>query len=342
VAGRVKEIAVDIGTQVAAGQIIAQLETEEFDLKVQQADAQVEQARASVGLKPGVPDDKLDRGKAPPVLQELATLHEAQLNVQRIRGLAGKGVMTDEEIQAREAALHVAEARYRSALNAVDEQVALLRLRRAEQALAVQNRQDAVVKAPFAGVVQEKHVAPGSFVNVGQAVVTLVRTDPLRFRAGVPERSAIGVGVGQPLRIFLEGFAEPIKARISRISPSLDVSSRALIIEADIENKTGQLRTGLFAEGEILVDASQQVLAVPAASVVTFGGVEKVWIVKDNKGYPQPIRVGRREGNRLEVLSGLESGMWVFSNGGEGREGVVRVVRDPPDRDAGRDALLGG
>jgi RND family efflux transporter MFP subunit len=339
-AGRVKEVLVDIGTSVTEGQRVAVLETEEFDLKVQQAQAQVDQARATLGLKPGVPDEKLDPRRAAPVLQEIAMLEEARLNVNRVRGLIGKGVVTQEEIQAREAALRVAEARFASALNAVDEQIALLKLRRTELALAVQNREYAVLKAPFVGVIQETHVAPGSYVNVGQPVATLVRTDPLRLRAGVPERSAIGIAEGQPVRVFLEGQPKPLEARISRISPALDVSSRALIIEADIENSGGRLRTGLFAEAEILVDAQQQALAVPASSVVAFGGVEKVWTVKDNKAQPQPIRTGRREADRVEVLSGLEAGQWILTNGAEGREGMVRAVRDKP-QPGDRAALLG-
>jgi membrane fusion protein (multidrug efflux system) len=307
---------------------------------VQQAEAQVAQARATLGLKTDVPDDMLDPNKAAPVLQEIAMREEARLNVNRVRNLAGKGVVTQEEIQAREAALRVAEARYASALNVVQEQVALLKLRRSELALAVQNQQDAVLKAPFVGIIQESYVAPGSYVNVGQTVAALVRTDPLRLRAGVPERSAIGVSEGQLVRVSLEGQPKPLEVRISRISPALDVSSRALIIEADIENPHGRLRTGLFAEADILVDAEQQALAVPATSIVAFGGVEKVWTVSDNKAQPQPIRTGRRDGDRVEVLSGLEPGQWILTNGAKGREGVFRVVRDKP-HPGDRAALLG-
>jgi RND family efflux transporter MFP subunit len=339
VAGRVKQVLVDIGSLVKHDQVVAVLDAEEFDLKVQQAEAQVEQARATLGLKPGVPDNKLDPTRAAPVLQERAMLEDARLNVQRVRGLAGKGVVTQEEIQTRESAQRVAEARYASALNGVQEQIALLALRRSELALAHQNRKDIELKAPFDGVIQETHVAPGSYLNIGHPVATLVRINPLRYRAGVPERSALGVEVGQSVRVFLEGQTAPLETRISRISPSLDVSSRALIFEADVENAAGRYRSGLFAESEILVDASEQALAVPATSVVAFGGVEKVWIVQESNAHPRPVRTGRREGQYVEVLDGLKPGELVLSNGEQGREGVVRVERapranQPPDRAA--------
>ena len=343
VAGRVKEVLVDIGTPVEAGQSVAVLDTEEFDLMIQQAEAQVAQARATLGLKPGVPDDQLDPRQAAPVLEERAMLEEARLNVERVKNLAGKGVLTQEEIQARESALHVAEARYAASLNAVREQIALLKLRRAVLALAEQHRQDATLRAPFVGVIQETYVAPGSYLTVGQQVAALVRTNPLRFRAGVPERSAVGVTVGQPLSIMLEGQSKPVQARISRISPALDVSSRSLVIEADIENSSGRLRTGLFAEAEILVDTDQQALAVPERSVVSFGGVDKVWKVNESKAHPQPIRIGRRDGDLVEVLDGLKPGDMVLSNGEQGREGMVRAVRDDPSSPGSdRAALLGG
>jgi multidrug efflux pump subunit AcrA (membrane-fusion protein) len=185
VAGRVKEVLVDLGMRVETGQVVAKLDTEEFDLKVQQAEAQVAQARAT------------EPTKAPPVVQEMALLEDARLNVQRVRDRLSKGAFTQEEIQTRETAMHVAEARYRST---------------------------------------------------------------------------------------------PIEAKISRISPTLDISSRALMIEADIDNRAGRWRSGLFAEADIIVDADQSVLAVPLTSVVAFGGVEKVWAIKDNKAEPRPIR----------------------------------------------------
>jgi RND family efflux transporter MFP subunit len=185
-----------------------------------------------------------------------------------------------------------------------------------------------VLKAPFVGIIQQKTVAPGSYVSVGQPVVTLMRIDPLRFRAGVPERTAVGVSVGQTVKIFLDGQPAPIEAKISRISPALDLSSRALMIEADVENGQSRWRSGLFAEAEILVDAEQQALTVPVSSVVAFGGVEKVWAVKEDKAEPRPVRIGRRDAKFVEVLDGLSAGDVILADGRQGREGAVHVNRE--------------
>jgi RND family efflux transporter MFP subunit len=329
VAGRVKQVTIDLGSIVEHDQVIAQLESEEFDLRVLQAEAQVGQARAALGLAAGEPEESLDPAKAAPVLQEKAVLEEARLNLVRRRSLMSKRVITTEELQQAESLLRVAEAKYESAMNMVHANLALLAVRKAELATAKQIRSDAVLKAPFAGVIEAKHVAPGSYVNVGDPVATLVRANPLRFRAAIPERSSTRIRVGQNVRVFVEGESEVVNATVSRVSPSLDLASRSLLIEADIDNGAGRFRTGLFAEGEVVVDANDRALAVPQTSVVSFAGVEKVWVVRDGKATSQRIRTGRREAGLVEVLEGLQAEDVVLSDGRQGREGPVRVDHAP-------------
>ena len=238
-----------------------------------------------------------------------------------------KRVITTEELQQAESLLRVAEAKYESALNMVHANLALLAVRKAELATAKQIRSDAVIKAPFAGVIEAKHVAPGSYVNVGDPVATLVRANPLRFRAAIPERSSTRIRVGQSVRVFVEGETDVVNATVSRVSPSLDLASRSLLIEADIDNGAGRFRTGLFAEGEVVVDPNDRALAVPQTSIVSFAGVEKVWIVRDGKATARRIRTGRREAGLVEVVEGLQPDDVVISNGHDGREGPVRTHR---------------
>ncbi|MEX2121380.1 MAG: efflux RND transporter periplasmic adaptor subunit [Pirellulales bacterium] len=343
VAGRVREVMVDLGSVVSAGDVLARLEAEDFDLRVQQAEAQINQARAALGLKPGDDDERLDRTKVPLVLQERALLDEARLNDERARQLIEKNVITTAELQATEAALRVAEARFESALNSVEEQLATLAVRKAELAVARQSQSDAVIRAPFSGVVQQRHVGPGVYLNVGQPVAALVRTDPLRFRAGVPERQSARLAVGQAVRLSVEGMEQPIEARISRISPALDLSNRSLTIEADVANPNFALRSGLFAEAEIVIDAGQRALAVPAPAVVEFAGVEKVWLVRKGQAGEQRVRTGRRNGQWIEILDGLQEGDQVVARGEQGRAGQVTVLIEPGGTiEAGDSGLVRG
>lgn len=308
VAGRIKKVPVDMGSTVSQGGLLAELETDEFRLKVQQAQAELEQARAKLGLKPGQSEDTIDRARLPSVAQEEALRNQAQANLKRAESLASENVIAQEELDQRKAELEVAEARYRAALDAAAEQIALIRVRRAALALAEQNLADAQILAPFDGTVEQRHVAPGSYVQVGQPVVSLVRTDPLRFRAGVPERQAAGVRGGLAAKVKVEGWTEPFLCKLSRVSPALDLSNRSLSIEIDVPNPAGRLRAGLFAEAEIEVDPHARTLVIPARAVREFAGVEKVRVLRDGQAVERVVRAGRREKDRVEVLDGLSEG----------------------------------
>jgi len=319
VAGRVQQVHVDLGSRVAAGDLLATLEPEDFDLHVRQAESQLEQARVKLGLKPEEDEEQLDRKQIPDVEREEALLNQARANLKRAESLTPNNVITAEELDQYRAELQVAEARYRLALNVVEEQIALIGVRRAELALAKQARVDAELHAPFAGSVQQRHVAPGTYVQVGEPIVSLVRTDPLRFRAGIPERQAARLREGQPAVIHLEGLETPLEGAVSRISPALDLSNRSLCVEIDVSNPGARLHVGLFAEAEIVVAPDAQAVSIPSSAVRDFAGVEKVWMVEKGHVSERVVTTGRRGGDWVEVLSGLAAG-----------DVVVRQPQDGP------------
>lgn len=323
VAGRVKEVKVDIGSSAKAGEVLVTLENEDLDLRAKQAEAQLEQARAKLGLKPGEDALKLEPNKVPSVVQEEAVRNEARSNYNRASSLVPQKAISQEELQGRLAELEVAEARVRSALNGVDEQLALVGVRQAELSLARQIRADADVRAPFDGLIQQRFVAPGAFLQVGQQVVSVVRIDPLRFRGGVPEREAMRIRVGAKIQILPEGVPKPLVAKLTRISPALEMASRALMVEADVPNPGARLRAGLFAEGEIVVDDTAQTLALPASAISKFAGVEKVTVVSDGKAGERLVRTGRRHEGWVEILEGVKAGDQVVLEASSVRPGKV-------------------
>jgi membrane fusion protein (multidrug efflux system) len=223
-----------------------------------------------------------------------------------------------------QAAEKVAEAQLASALNAVNEKIALIRVRAAELALARQRLEDAEIVAPFCGIVQQRHVAPGSFVQVGQAIVTLVRTHPLRYRGVLPERYAHWLSIDQPVRVMLPAGADPCLSQVSRISPSLDPASRSLTFEAEVDNAGGRLRAGQFAEATVEIDSNRQALVVPAGAIVEFAGTEKVWKVADGRCREHPVQTGERREGWVEIVHGLSAGDVILVDGGLGREARVR------------------
>jgi len=108
--------------------------------------------------------------------------------------------------------------------------------------------------------------------------------------------------------VDLEGDAADHSGRVARLSPSIQEQSRTLIVEAEVANPSGRLRPGSFARAEIVVEADRSAVIVPVSAVVTFAGVERVFVVADGRAVERRIRTGRRAGDRVEVLEGLSAG----------------------------------
>ena len=320
VAGRVEQVSVEIGSRVQKDKtVLATLDVRDLRLREQQAEAQLAQACAKLGLKPADDETKLNPAELPAVREAASLRAQAQENWKRAQDIRvnQKEAITDEEFEERKAAWEVARAKHDAAINDAREQIALVGVRRAELGLAKQVLEDARILAPFDGIVKQRYVAPGAYLQVGQQVVSLVRTDKVRFRAGVPEREAVLVREGQKVDLKIEGQPAPYHAAVSRIAPALDPANRSLTVEADLPNPELRLRAGLFAEGDIAVDPDAKTLAVPAAAVSEFAGVEKVWLVRSGKAEPRRIETGRHDGSRVEILTGLSAGDVVAADAGK-------------------------
>ncbi|HWS85952.1 MAG TPA: efflux RND transporter periplasmic adaptor subunit [Pyrinomonadaceae bacterium] len=326
VPGRVNAINVDLGSVVRRGQVIAQVEPGDYRLRVQQAEAALQQARARLGLQPQGDDDRFNPEETGTVRQARAVLEEARQNRQRIASLVESGVVARAEYESADAAFKVAQGRYQDAVEEIRNRQALLAQRRTELSLAQQALRDTTVVAPFDGLVQERHVSVGEFLGAAAPVVTIVRVNPLRFRGEVPERDAATVRAGQPVRVTVEGDRGLYAGRIVRLSPTINQQNRVLVVEAEIANPGG-LRPGGFARAEIVTNSGDMAVTVPANAVVTFAGIEKVITVEDGKAREKPITTGRRAETWTEVLSGINVGEAVVLDPGNLQSGQpVNVV----------------
>ncbi|HWP34495.1 MAG TPA: efflux RND transporter periplasmic adaptor subunit, partial [Thermodesulfobacteriota bacterium] len=308
VAGRLVEIAVDLGSRVRKGTVVARLDPTDFRLRAAQAEAALQQARVRLGLPPEGPDDRIDPEETALVRQARAQLDEARLTRDRMATLWEQQLVPRAQLDAAVSALLVAEGRYQDAIEEIRNRQALLAQRRSELEIARQQLADTVLYAPIDGTVRERHASAGEYVAAGAPVVSLVRTHPLRLRLAVPERAAAEVRVGQAVRVSVEGDRTVHTGRVARMSPAIDEATRTLLVEAEVPNEAGRLRPGAFARAEIVVPADRPVVLVPASAVVTFAGIEKVLTVRDGRAVELPVRTGRREGDRVEIVEGLVAG----------------------------------
>jgi RND family efflux transporter MFP subunit len=327
VAGRLKSISVDLGTAVKRGQLIAQLEPEDYRLRVEQAQASIGQARARLGLSPEGTDDRIDAEKTATVRQAQAVLDEARFNRSRAQKLVEQGVVSRAEYDSANSAYKVAEGKYQDAIEEIRNRQALLSQRRSELALAVQQLAATNIYAPLGGIVQEKKASVGEYLAAGTAVVDIVQMDPLRLQAEVPERDAPNVRSGQNVRVTVDGDDNAYLGQIKRLSPTIKEQNRMLVVEADVRNN-GRLRPGSFARAEIVTNDSSMAVTVPTKAVVIFAGIEKVIIVQNGKALEKPITTGRRINEWTEVLAGVKVGESVIVDPGNLQSGQpVEVVQ---------------
>lgn len=327
VAGRLGSISVDLGSVVHRGQVVAQLEPNEYKLRVQQSEAALGQARARLGLSPEGTDDKVSAEQTGTVRQARAQLDEARLNRDRAVRLVEQGVVAKADFDAADATFKVAQSRYQDAIEEIRNRQALLAQRRSELAMARQQLADTAVFAPIDGIVQLKRASVGEYLAAGAPVVDIVRMNPLRLRAEVPERDAGTVRFGQNVRVSIEGDTKIYLGQIKRLSPVIAAQNRMLLVEADVQND-GNLRPGSFAKAEIVTNDAKMAVTVPTNAIVTFAGIEKVIVVQNGKALEKPITTGRRNGEWTEILAGVSVGDQVIVDPGNLQSGMaVEVIQ---------------
>ena len=172
------------------------------------------------------------------------------------------------------------------------------------------------VTSPIAGVLQALEVREGMTLPAGATLARVNGLDQVWLDVAVPEAQAAGLGAGQPVQARLPAFpGETITGRIQAVLPQADLASRTVRVRVELPNPQRRLRPGMTAEVSLAQNA-QQALTVPTEAVIRTGKRSLVMLAADNGRYrPVEIRIGRENGERTEVLAGLEEGQRVVASG---------------------------
>jgi RND family efflux transporter MFP subunit len=308
-AGVVRQVLVEIGTEVRAGQPLARLDARELEFALAQAESALRQTYAQLGMHGDV---KIDA--TPPPDEQLAAIKTASANLEdakaamvRAQALNQRGILSAVDLQTADTKLKVAEAAYQSAFDTARSLKAQLLARRAAFQLAEKALADAIVRAPIAGGVVERYVQPGEYIAKQTAVATIVQVHPLKLRTGVQERYAGLVSPGQRVEFRVASFGDRVfSGKVAYVSPAVDQTIRTFQIEALVENADRQLKPGFFAKGVIFTKKDEGVMSVPDTAVSTLAGVSSVYVVRNNKVTQQPVTLGVRQGDLWEVTDGLK------------------------------------
>jgi RND family efflux transporter MFP subunit len=321
VAGRLQSISVDFGTVVRKGQAIAKLEPQDYQFRVQQAEAALSQARARVGLSPDGGDDRVTLDETGTVREAKAVLDESKAKRDRAARLINQGIIPKAEMDTADADYKVAMSRYQDAVEEIRNRQGVLAQRRSELNLARQQLADTILYAPMTGVVQEKRASVGEYLAAAAPVVDIVQIDPLRLRVDVPERESHKIHTGQSVRVTVEGDPDAYLGTVKRLSPSISQQNRVLSVEADVRNN-GHLKPGAFVKAEIVTDQASMAATVPPSAIVTFAGIEKVITIEGGKAVEKVVMTGKRGQDWIEIKSGINVGTKVIVNPGNLQSGM--------------------
>jgi len=179
VPGRLRSITIDLGSIVQRGQLIAQTEPQDYQLRVQQADAAVAQARVRLGLPTTGTNDNIDQEQTSTVRQARVLAEEAGANRDRLKSLLEQGITPRAQVDTAEASYKVALSRLEDAREEIHNRRAVLAQRRSDLEIARQQLTDVSVYAPFDGAIQEKRASVGEYLAAGAPVATIVRMEPV-------------------------------------------------------------------------------------------------------------------------------------------------------------------
>ena len=304
----------DIGDRVAAGQLLAEIDTPELDQQVRQAQATLQQTHAA-----------LTQAQAN-LSQDRANAGLARVTAERNSTLVTRGVLSKQEgdqsnagYNAQVAAVEAAEANVAAGRQNVG--AAEAELHRLTDMQSFKK-----VRAPYAGIITLRNTDTGALINTGSTLLfRIAQTGTLRIFINVPQSNYTDLHVGAPAEISVEELSgRTFLGKVSRISGALDTSTRTMLTEIQIPNLDNRLLPGMYAQVKLSISRAHSPVIISGEAVVIHSGTTSVAVV-DSTGtvHFHAVQLGRDYGQEVEVTSGLLPGAQVIINpSDEVREGV--------------------
>lgn len=223
-----------------------------------------------------------------------------------------------EQDLARVQQLYERHVASKSDLDRADAQAASAKANVDEQSAKIAQK---VIRAPFSGELGIRKVDIGQYLSPGAPVVTLTALDRIYVDFTMPQQYLADIEEGQPVAVTLEAFGERrFAGKVSAIEPQVDASTRNFMVRATLENEDHALKPGMFARVEIGLGRSTDVLVIPQTAVSFNPYGDSVWTIVEAEGggltaKRRVVRTGRRQGDLVAILDGLEVGEEIATSG---------------------------
>jgi multidrug efflux pump subunit AcrA (membrane-fusion protein) len=305
--GTVRGILADLGDRVKTGQVLIQLDDEKAQYSFDQQRATLARALAQYGAPD--PQHLPDIEQTPDVQKANAELAQATRAYDRASELFKRTLVPQQQLDDAKSALEAAKAGYTSALQNARNLRASIQASEAAMKLADRHLRDTAIRAPFDGYVERRLVNLGELVKAQMPVISIVRLDPLKVIAEIPERMAPWITDGRAVELRVDAYRDRTFAgKVTRISPAVNTATRAFPFEALVPNADAALKPGTFARVHIESGKVDDVLTLPYSALQYRYGVNRVFVIDGGKLTVRELRVGERLGERIEILSGVKEG----------------------------------
>ena len=311
--GKVSRILADLGDRVKAGQTLVQVDREKQQYNFDQQRASLEKALAQLGA----PDAQHlpEAEKTPDVQKAAADLAQAKQAHDRASQLFKRTLVPQQTLDDAATTLQSRQASYDLSLQNAKNLRASIQASEASMKLADRQLRDTEIRAPFDGIVEKRLVNLGELVKTQMPVMAIVRVDPLKVIAEIPEKMAPWIKQGQPVQLRVDAYPEQtFSGKVSRISPAVNAATRAFPFEALVPNQDATLKPGTFARVHIESGKVDTVLTLPYTTLQYRYGVNRVFVIDGDKLAGRELKVGDRLGERIEILSGVKAGDRVASS----------------------------
>ncbi len=289
----VQDVRVRVGDRVGAGETLIVLDSRELETGVRKAEAmRTEAASMLPELESSIAAAK-------------ANLDLAEVTFRRMAELYAKKSISSQEYDESEARVKAARANYemvqarraqlKSRIDQADE----------ERRSASINREYGKIVAPFAGIVTERMVEPGNLATVGTPLLMIERGGAFRLEASVDESRLAMVRRGQKVRYKVDQPGCEGSSTVDEIVPVVDPGSRSYLVKLSLP--CTNLRSGMFGRA-LFATGARQVLFVPARSVSSRGQLQSLFVIEDGSARSRLVTLGARDGDSIEVLSGVTEG----------------------------------
>jgi RND family efflux transporter MFP subunit len=305
--GRVREVLADLGDRVKAGQVLIRLDSEKQQYTFEQQKAAFARALAQYGATDA--DHLPELEDTPDVKRATADLNQATQNFERADELYKRTLIPQQALDDARSALQARRAQHESARQNAKNLRASIQASQATMKLADRQLRDTDIRAPFDGYVEKRLVNLGELVKSQMPVMAIVRLDPLKVVAEIPEKMAPWISDGRPVELHVDAYRDrAFVGKVTRISPAVNTGTRAFPFEALVPNTDAVLKPGTFARVHVESGKVDDVLTLPYVALQYRYGVNRVFVVNGDRLAMRELQVGERLGDRIEIVSGVKEG----------------------------------